>query len=228
MNPPPSALFPELAAWLAERAAEFDDIPVKRRNTLHELARIVQRRLVAADTARLVFICTHNSRRSHMCQIWAQTAAHCYGIPGVVTFSGGTEPTALNPRVAAALRRSGLRIDPSTVPDNPVYRVRFSSGAEPMECFSKLYDQPPNPMVGFCAIMTCSEADRDCPVVLGADDRISLPYDDPGRFDSTDLESAAYDERCRQIAREMLYLCAASAHDMTLRGTVRPNHTANP
>jgi hypothetical protein len=228
VNPPPANLFPELAAWLADRATEFDGIPVERRATLQELARVIERHLAAGFTARLVFICTHNSRRSQMCQVWAQTAADRYRLQGVTAYSGGTETAAFDPRAVAALRRAGFRIDVAGDRVNPVCRVRYSAGVEPIECLSKRYDQPPNPTGGFCAVMTCSEADHDCPVVLGADDRVSLPYDDPKQFDGTDQESALYDERCRQIAREMLYVCAAAAGDVTRGGTARPNRTANP
>ncbi|MCK4776283.1 MAG: protein-tyrosine-phosphatase, partial [Candidatus Krumholzibacteria bacterium] len=61
----------------------------------------------------------------------------------------------------------------------------------------------------FCAVMTCSQADKNCPVVVGASMRVAIPYDDPKAFDGTDQEAANYDERCRQISREMLYLFSA-------------------
>ena len=54
--------------------------------------------------------------------------------------------------------------------------------------------------------MSCSQADRNCPLVPGCAARIALPYDDPKDFDGTDREAAMYDERCRQIAREMLFV----------------------
>jgi arsenate reductase len=38
--------------------------------------------------------------------------------------------------------------------------------------------------------MTCSEADKNCPIVLGALDRISLPYNDPKEADGTPEEAA--------------------------------------
>ena len=43
-------------------------------------------------------------------------------------------------------------------------------------------------------------------MVLGAAERIAITYEDPKAFDGTDREAEAYDERCRQIAREMLYV----------------------
>jgi arsenate reductase (thioredoxin) len=46
---------------------------------------------------------------------------------------------------------------------------------------------------------------NDCPIVRGASHRVSIPYKDPKVADDTPTESAAYDERCAQIAREMLF-----------------------
>jgi protein-tyrosine phosphatase/arsenate reductase len=196
----------ELESSINQRLTEFDRIPDERRARLGEIARFVEQRVAGGAPARLTFICTHNSRRSHMSQIWAQTAAHTYGVPNVETFSGGTEATAFNPRAVAAIQRAGFRVDVTGEGDNPVYRVRHHEGAEPMEAFSKVYDQPPNPKEDFAAIMTCSQADESCPLVLGAAARIAIPFDDPKAFDGTDQESDKYDERCRQIAREMLYV----------------------
>lgn len=75
----------------------------------------------------LTFICTHNSRRSHMGQIWAQAAAWHFGLNDVRTFSGVTEATAFNPRAVRALRELGVAIDVSQEADNPVYTVQLQS-----------------------------------------------------------------------------------------------------
>ena len=198
-------LYREVETYLSELIPELGRIPSGRLEALDRLAEFIAGRAAAGQSAKITFICTHNSRRSQLAQIWAQTAAHVYGVPGVETYSGGTEATEFNPRAVAALGRAGFRIEARTVDQNPVYAVQYGTEAEPMECFSKVYDQPPNPREGFAAVMTCSAADAACPVVLGAAERISLPYDDPQDFDGTDRETAAYDERCREIAREMLY-----------------------
>jgi protein-tyrosine-phosphatase len=198
-------LFPKLDSYISETLSEIGQIPEARRRHLHQLAQFVEDRAANGETARLTFICTHNSRRSHMSQIWAQTAAHYFGIPRVETFSGGTEATAFNPRAVAALQRAGFRIDSTAEADNSVYSVQYTEDVEPMRCFSKVYDQPPNPKRDFCAVMTCSQADEACPLVIGASERIAIPYDDPKAFDGTESESSKYDERCRQIAAEMLY-----------------------
>jgi protein-tyrosine-phosphatase len=200
------ALYPELSATVAGAEKGFSQIPAARRSKLEGISDHVAEKIASGAPARLTFICTHNSRRSHMAQIWAQTAAHHYGVPGVETFSGGTEATAFNPRAVAALERAGFRIETDAQGSNPVYQVFFNADDEPMHAFSKVYDEPPNPRDGFCAVMTCSQADKACPLVLGAEERIAIPYEDPKASDGTDTETTAYDERCRQIAREMLYL----------------------
>jgi hypothetical protein len=123
-----------------------------------------------------------------------------------LTYSGGTEATAFNPRAVAAIRRAGFAVETIAEGDNPVYGVRYMDEMEPMPCFSKVYDRPPNPQQGFAAVMTCSAADEACPIVFGAANRIAIPFDDPKPFDGNEQEAAKYDERCRQIAREMLYV----------------------
>ena len=201
-----SDMHPKLAAFIERRTAEFDEIPAERRESLDELAEYVRSRRDAGEPARLTFICTHNSRRSHLVQLWAAVAAERYGVAGVETFSGGTEATAFNPRAVAALRRAGFEIaadDPNA--ENPRYRVAFGKEAPPQVCFSKKYDAAPNPAEGYCAVLVCSEADDACPHVAGADARLALPYLDPKEADDTPAESARYDERTAQIAREMLY-----------------------
>jgi arsenate reductase (thioredoxin) len=67
------------------------------------------------------------------------------------------------------------------------------------------YDADGNPTENFAAIMTCSQADKNCPFIPGASLRIAIPYDDPKDFDGTPQEEAKYDERTRQIAREIFY-----------------------
>jgi hypothetical protein len=124
--------------------------------------------------------------------------------PEIETYSGGTEATAFNPRAMAALERAGFQVEQRREGAGPVYAVRLSDGGPPLVCFSKVFDRAPNPAGDFCAVMTCSSADGACPVVPGAIERISLPYEDPGVCDGTAHETAAYDGCCRQIAREML------------------------
>lgn len=188
------------------RQHDFNQIPDERQKQLKKLAQFVHKKIKAGEEAQLIFICTHNSRRSHMGQLWASVAADYYGLQYVRTFSGGTEATAFNPRAVAALERAGFVIEKTSEGDNPHYRVANAFNGPTQEVFSKKYDDPANPQENFAAIMTCSQADQDCPLVPGAALRISIPYEDPKEADGTPEEAARYDERSKQIATEMFYV----------------------
>lgn len=199
-------MYDKLLTTVNARVGEFGDIPTQRRIELQSLADAINASQKASASASLVFICTHNSRRSHMAQIWAAVAAHHYGIENIHTYSGGTESTAFNPRAVAAMQRAGFRIEKTTDDANPIYHVRYSDNARPLTCFSKVYDGAPNPKEGFIAVMTCDHANEACPLVKGASKRVAITYEDPKVADGTPAEAAKYDERCRQIGREMLYV----------------------
>lgn len=203
-----SGLPPKLRSYVDEVAAELHMIPAKRRTLLNEIAAAVAARLREEGEARLKFICTHNSRRSHMSQIWAQTAAYHYGLFGVSAYSGGTETTACNCRTVTAMRRAGFEITDATTGDNPVYEVRYARERPVIRAYSKLYNCDANPKQGFIALMTCSSADSSCPIVRGAVARFPIHYLDPRLCDDTPLETRAYNERCREIAREMFQIMA--------------------
>jgi protein-tyrosine-phosphatase len=181
-------------------SSDMDAIPSARQAELKRMADWIQQQLEQNDTASLVFICTHNSRRSHFGQVWAQVAADQLGIKGVATFSGGTEATACNPRTIEAMMRAGLLVlQPEYISDNPVYRIQDPA----LSLWSKRFDDPSNVKDQFAAIMTCSDADQACPSVPGAAFRLALPYEDPKVSDGTAQEDSVYDARCRQIAAEM-------------------------
>ncbi len=184
---------------------EFHQIPTERVKLLNELTMFVRAKANSSERIDLIFICTHNSRRSHISQIWAQAAAAYYRIPKVTCWSGGTEATAFNPRAVKAMEDAGFKITKTSQAENPVYEVRFSDGTPPVIAFSKKYDDPFNDTKDFAAIMTCSHADENCPLVLGATARIALTYDDPKNFDGTPLEASKYAERVHEIGREILF-----------------------
>jgi protein-tyrosine-phosphatase len=186
---------------IEELTGEFDKIAPERKKILESIAAFCQ----SQRTPKLIFICTHNSRRSHIAQIWAQTAAAYYVVPNVIAYSGGTEATAFNPRAVEAMRGLGFEITEKIPGTNPHYTVSYSSEHPSFEVFSKKYDDRENPSASFAAVMTCSHADENCPFVAGASARISLPFDDPKDFDGTDLEGSKYHERALEIGREILY-----------------------
>lgn len=198
-------LLPDVQHFLSGAEKEFSQIPEERKRELEKLSAYVQQKVDAGAVTKLIFICTHNSRRSHMSQIWAQVAAAYYGIPRVEAYSGGTEATAFNPRAVKAMRASGLDIQVKQAGENPIYVVNYAQDAAPLEVWSKKYDDTANPSQEFAAIMTCSHADEHCPFIPGATKRLPIRYNDPKEYDGSPLEEEKYNERARQIAREMLY-----------------------
>jgi arsenate reductase len=200
-----ATLYTAVAKNIEVYTKEFDQIPEDRKDALKQIALFVKSKVDAGETAELIFICTHNSRRSHISQIWAQTAAAWFGVSNVVAYSGGTEATAFNPRAVKAMEEAGFKIKKTSDGPNPIYEVRFADDGIAVKAFSKKYDGEGNPKNGFAAVMTCSQADKSCPFVRGATDRIATPYDDPKEFDGTPEEAAKYAERVHQIGREIIY-----------------------
>lgn len=200
----PARLLPELRTFAASLPADFAAIATDRKRQLEKLALFLKTRRASGETAKVVFICTHNSRRSHMGQLFAALAAAFYDIDRIESFSGGTEVTAFNPRAVSALERIGFRtVNPGG--DNPHYKVTFAQNRSPIEAFSKKYDNDFNPDQGFAAVMTCDHADKNCPTVSGAALRIPLHFVDPKVADGTPQEAKTYDARARQIATEVFY-----------------------
>lgn len=196
--------FESLQEYVAHRVEEFKLIPKERREILEGLAAVISE---SKETSiNIIFICTHNSRRSHIAHLWASLGAEVYGAKKVYCFSGGTEVTAFNPLAVNAIKKAGFRVSIKIPGANPVYLVSHPGCTEGVKVFSKKYTDPPNPTRGFHAVMTCSDADAACPIVTGAASRHAITYEDPKVFDGTLRAAEGYDERCRQISREMLYL----------------------
>lgn len=191
-----STLETHLAAW--ESAGPTGD--ADHRANLKALAEALRAQLDAKGRLDVLFVCTHNSRRSHMAQLLGLVAAKRAGLDLVQTFSGGTEATAFNPRAVAALQRVGFGITGGEGA-NPRYQVREAGVA-----FSKTIDDPANPTSDFVAVMTCSQADEACPSVRGASKRVAVPYDDPKAADGTPEEAQRYDERVEQIGRDLVWV----------------------
>lgn len=185
---------------------EMNSISEERKNVLQPLIDYIQLKVENQQKIRLNFICTHNSRRSHLCQVWTQTIAFHYGINNLFCYSGGTEATALFPMVAKTLENQGFEVNSLSEGKNPVYSIKFADNAHPVIGFSKVYDDAFNPKSDFAAIMTCSQADAGCPFISGAEKRIPITYEDPKVFDNTSQQAEKYKERSIQIATEIKYV----------------------
>jgi arsenate reductase (thioredoxin) len=183
---------------------DFDLIPTERKELLQKITHYIQERYDKNLPINLVYICTHNSRRSHFGQIAAALAGRFYNIENVNTFSGGTEVTAFNPNAIEALKSIGFEIVSDRKEVNPIYQVTFGNNLS-TTCFSKVYDNEVNPKTDFAAIMTCSDAEQNCPFIQGVALRIGTTYEDPKKSDGTPQQADTYLARFRQIATETLY-----------------------
>lgn len=197
-------LFPGIASAINQLQPE--QIPTDRKASLQSLADYIQTKVAANQPVRLHFICTHNSRRSHLAQIWAQTMAYYFGLKQVVCYSGGTEATALFPAVVKTLKETGFAIQKLSEGSNPIYAIKYAANELPILGFSKTLDDDFNPTSDFAAVMTCDSAKEACPVVLGANAIIPITYEDPKIFDNTPQQGEKYTQRSLQIATELLYV----------------------
>jgi len=205
-------LLPAIRQYLVEAEKDFDLIAAARKAELKKIADGVIDLLGATGQAALIYVCTHNSRRSHMGQLWALAAAEYYNVQGITSYSGGTEVTAFNPNAIKALQEAGFEITVSVAGVNPHYKVVYGLDEPEVIAFSKKYMDAPNPTSGFIAVMTCSHADEHCPFVAGARLKIATPYDDPKEGDGKPEQEEVYRDRCREIAREVLYTFKLVAH----------------
>jgi arsenate reductase len=197
-------LFPEIENVI--NTLNFESISDERKIILQPLVDFIQRKANIGQEIRLNLICTHNSRRSHLSQVWAQTAAAHYNVKNVFCYSGGTEATALFPVAAKTLAKQGFQIKTIAEGSNPVYAIKYAENEHPVIGFSKTFDDDFNPQSEFAAILTCSSADKGCPFIAGAEKRIPVTFEDPKAFDNTPQQAEKYEERSIQIATEMFYV----------------------
>lgn len=180
-------------------------ITEERKLLLKTLTIYIEEKLTQKKAINLNFICTHNSRRSHLSQVWAQALAMHFEIPNVSCYSGGTEATAMFHMAAKTLGKQGFQIKAISEGNNPIQAIKYSKNEHSIIGFSKTFDDSFNPSANFAAIMTCSSADEGCPFVSGSDKRIALTFEDPKAFDNTPQQAEKYEERSLQIASELFY-----------------------
>ena len=196
-------MYNSIKKYCQNLTTNFDKIAEDRKQTLNQITAYIKQK--NEEPTNLIYVCTHNSRRSHFGQIWATVAADFYNVQNVKSYSAGTEQTAFHPNAIAALCRIGFKIEKPEEEQNPMYHVNFGE-KESTTCFSKTIAHKALPQQNFAAIMTCDEAEQNCPFLPGAETRIATTYQDPKAFDDTPEEAEKYDERCRQIALETFYV----------------------
>ena len=176
-----------------------------RKPALNEMVDYLTDKIKKEEIPKVNFICTHNSRRSVLNQVWMSVIADKFGL-NVQSFSGGTEVTEVNIRVISSLKRLGFSIQSDEREINSHYAITFSDSADSILCFSKIFSDSANPRDEFLAVMTCGNANENCPVIPGAEKRLPITYEDPKKFDDTPLESLMYDSRSIEIAAELHYV----------------------
>ena len=186
---------------------EVDEIPEDRKKLLLLISDLIKQEISKNGHVNIVFICTHNSRRSQLAEAWLVAAYQHFDVRGISAFSGGTEATSFNIRMVVALRNDAFHLRTDGPRDNPRYVLQaLEASSSPHIMFSKVYDHPFNPRTNMMVLMVCSDADKNCPVVLGSTHRISLSYEDPKEFDDTPMESQIYTDKVHEIGREILFL----------------------
>jgi arsenate reductase len=199
-----STLFSEIEKLIIELNPK--SILDERKAILQPLTDFIQSKVSKGQEIRLNFICTHNSRRSHLSQVWAQTMANYFNIKNVFCYSGGTEATALYPMAAETLKNSGFKVKTISEGNNSIYSIKYANNEHPIIGFSKKMDDDFNPKSEFAAILTCNSANEACPFVPGAEKRIPITFEDPKAFDNTPQQVEKYNERSLQIATELFYV----------------------
>lgn len=182
------------------------EVHLHRKEILQPLIDYLQNAVNNQSAANLNFICTHNSRRSHLAQVWSQVAAYYYGIKLVNCYSGGTEITAVYPTIIETFKAAGFRVLQLNDGVNPIYALKYTENSSAIISFSKHYTSEFNPQSDFAAILTCSHADENCPLVQGSTTRIPVSYEDPKAYDGQIDESLKYKTRSFEIAAEMFYV----------------------
>lgn len=151
------------------------------------------------DELNVVFVCTHNSRRSHMAQVMFAAMVEHLEIDHTNSFSAGTEATEVHPLTISSLQEVGFDV----VKKDSTHKL--TSGDMSLDLFSKKYDHP-SIKSPFVAIMVCDEADNSCPTLPQAVKRFSLPYKDPKSADGTEVEQKVYATTLYKIGEEMAIL----------------------
>lgn len=204
-------IWDKLKKFKEECIASFDQIEDDRTPVLDKIVKYLAEKVKSRGSASIQFICTHNSRRSQLSQVWMEAAMTHYAMNDVQVFSGGTEVTAFHANALTALANAGMKIIPLNEGDNPVIAIRYELAVRPVYTFSKTFDHAVNPMNSFGAVMNCHHADANCPYIPNAEARFNLWYGDPGQFDGSPSQDKMYADVNKQIAIEQLYIASKLA-----------------
>ena len=210
-----------LQKLVQERKGAYSEIPEKRKMLLKQVAMDLAALYLSEKSLDITVICTHNSRRSQLAQVWLELGIAAFGLKNCHAHSGGTEATAFNQRMVRALTEKGIRLEMKKEGENPIYHLSDQMLSSDTQYFSKKYGADPNPKLNFVAIIVCDSADKACPIVFGAKKRFYLPFEDPKNYDGTKKEAFAYQAKVDEIGGEMIYLLSAFKSNLA-KNTVSP------
>ncbi|WP_456376669.1 hypothetical protein [Lutibacter sp.] len=194
-----TALFFETAL----KELEIDETRVK---LLQSIALFIASEIKDDKPVNLNYICTHNSRRSQLAQVWSSYACTYFKLKNIESFSGGTAATTFFRNTVKTLQEVGFKFQLLKFShQNPEYLISYKNSTNPIVGFSKLYDNEHNKSP-FIAVTTCSNADENCPFIPNATQRFHLPFTDPKIFDGTLYQAEKYLETNKQIAGEIHFI----------------------
>jgi arsenate reductase (thioredoxin) len=197
---------PQVQELISKTAELSKDLTESRTSILNQLGEKLNKEINAKNVVNLAFICTHNSRRSHISQLLAHLFINDFKISNIASYSAGTEATAFNERAVNAFKSFGFEINITQQGENPLYEVSFGDNIPTALAFSKTFQDDSISKENLFAVMTCSHAEENCPLIPGTTYRVALPYEDPKAFDDTPEEEKAYREKVLEIGAELYWL----------------------
>lgn len=189
-----------------ENASKDLTISDDRKNLLLSISDKIFEEFEDRDKVNLNFICTHNSRRSQLAQVWSFFAIEYFKLENIYAFSGGSEVTAFHRNTVKCLQKTGFDFNVEDFShQNPLYLISFKGTKKTTKGFSKTFDSDKNEYP-YIAITTCDHADQNCPFIPDAIHRFHLPYTDPKTADNTEFQNDKYLETSKKIAGELFII----------------------
>jgi len=199
--------FPEILDYCRNLELLSGGIKKERKTKLAVLAAQIKQLKRELSPVEIMVVCTHNSRRSHMGELWLRVGIDYYGLSNLRIHSAGTERSAINIRTIRSFQAIGLLVEKSmNKEENPNYKINWRTDEKSYTGYSKEIGSEELPTNGIVSILVCEDAAENCPFIVGSKLRINLPYEDPKRYDDTLEERTKYLERNLEIGSEMFYL----------------------
>ena len=122
-----------------EYALENIRLTEERRELLIAISKKIADEYLDRGKVNLNFICTHNSRRSQLAQVWSFFYSEYFQLKNIFTYSGGTEATDFHRNTVKTLQKSGFLFDLIGFSHkNPKYLISFEGTKKTFWDFQKL------------------------------------------------------------------------------------------